>query len=79
MLAGTDDFPSVDLVLEMARRAHELGHRGLMLSLYAHDPDPSYLVRAYRLLSTRLIEAGRKYPVHITELAEDRVAHPCSS
>jgi (E)-4-hydroxy-3-methylbut-2-enyl-diphosphate synthase len=76
VLAGNDDFPSVDLVLEMARRAHDVGHRGLTLSLYAHDPDPSYLVRAYRLLSTRLAEAGRKYPMHITELAENRADHP---
>jgi (E)-4-hydroxy-3-methylbut-2-enyl-diphosphate synthase len=65
-------FPVVDLVMEMASRAHALGHRGLVLSLYAHDSTPSYLIRAYRLLATRLIQARRKYPIHIVDLAEDR-------
>ena len=60
------NFVSVDEVLEMARRAHALGHRGLVLSLRAGESTPSYLVRAYRLLSSRLIEAGRKYPIHLT-------------
>ncbi len=64
-------FPVVDLVLEMASRAHALGHRGLVLSLYAHDSTPSYLIRAYRLLSSRLVEARRKYPIHIVDLAEE--------
>ncbi|HET9493855.1 MAG TPA: (E)-4-hydroxy-3-methylbut-2-enyl-diphosphate synthase [Chloroflexia bacterium] len=71
VLAGTARFPEVDLVLEMARRAHALGHRGLVLSVDAHDPTPSYLVRANRLLSSRLIEAGRKYPVHLVSRAGD--------
>ncbi|MEO8288660.1 MAG: (E)-4-hydroxy-3-methylbut-2-enyl-diphosphate synthase [Chloroflexota bacterium] len=71
VLSGADNFPAVDLVLEMAQHAHALGHRGLTLSLYAHDSAPSYLVRAYRLLNSRLIEANRKYPLHLTEIAED--------
>jgi 4-hydroxy-3-methylbut-2-en-1-yl diphosphate synthase IspG/GcpE len=64
------NFASVDLVLEMASRAHALGHRGLVLSLSAENITPSYLVRAYRLLSSRLIEAGRKYPIHIGSSTE---------
>lgn len=59
-------FLVVDRVLEMAARAHALGHRGLVLSLDAPECAPSYLIRAYRLLSTRLTEAGRKYPVHLS-------------
>lgn len=69
VLDGTDSFPAVDMALEMASRAHALGHRGLVLSLSASDPVPSYLVRAYRLLSTRLTEAKRKYPLHIEDFA----------
>lgn len=60
-----DHFDAVDDVLELARRAHALGHRGLVLSLRAGESTPSYLVRAYRLLSSRLIEMGRKYPLHL--------------
>ena len=53
---GTAIFPEVDLVLEMAHRAHALGHRGLVLSVDAFNSTPSYTVRANRLLSTRLTE-----------------------
>ena len=74
VLGGTDTFPVVDLALEMASKAHALGHRGLVLSLVAHDPSPSYLVRAYRLLSTRLTEANRKYPLHLVDLAVEEGA-----
>jgi (E)-4-hydroxy-3-methylbut-2-enyl-diphosphate synthase len=70
---GTARFREVDLVLEMARRAHALGHRGLTLAVSAHDSTPSYVVRAYRLLSTRLTEAGRKYPLHIEDFAHEPV------
>jgi len=72
VIEGIGSVPAVDLVLEMASRAHALGHRGLVLSLSADDPVPSYLVRAYRLLSTRLSEAGRKYPLHIEDFARER-------
>ena len=65
VVGGDPAFEEVDLVLEMARRAHALGHRGLVLSVDAYDVVPSYLVRANRLLSSRLIEAGRKYPIHL--------------
>jgi (E)-4-hydroxy-3-methylbut-2-enyl-diphosphate synthase len=64
-------FPEVDLVLEMARRAHALGHRGLVLSIDAFDSTPSYMVRANRLLSSRLREIGRKYPINLIVNAGD--------
>ncbi|MGA7733373.1 MAG: (E)-4-hydroxy-3-methylbut-2-enyl-diphosphate synthase [Chloroflexia bacterium] len=60
-----DKYLCVDDVLVLARRAHGLGHRGLVLSLRAAECTPSYLVRAYRLLSSRLVELGRKYPIHL--------------
>ena len=69
VIDGTERFRIVDLALEMAARAHALGHRGLTLSLAAQDPAPSFLVRAYRLLNTSLEEAGRKYPLHIEDSA----------
>jgi 4-hydroxy-3-methylbut-2-en-1-yl diphosphate synthase IspG/GcpE len=62
---GGNSFPGIDDLLEMARRAHTLGHRGLVLSLRIAETTPSYMVRAYRLLSTRLTEMGRKYPIHL--------------
>jgi (E)-4-hydroxy-3-methylbut-2-enyl-diphosphate synthase len=68
---GTATFPEVDLVLEAARRAHALGHRGLVLSVETPDAAPSYLLRANRLLSSRLAEAGRKYPIHLVARAGD--------
>lgn len=68
---GTAQFPEVELVLEMARRAHALGHRGLVLSVNAFEVTPSYLVRANRLLSSRLSEMGRKYPIHLMSKAGD--------
>jgi len=55
--------------MEMAKRAHALGHRGLVLSIHTFDSTPSYLIRAYRLLSSRLTELGRKYPIHILTTA----------
>lgn len=64
-------FPEVDLVLEMARRAHALGHRGLVLSIDTFDSTPSYMVRSNRLLATRLVELGRKYPIHLVTHAGD--------
>jgi len=72
VVLGTSNFPSVDLLLELAYRAHSLGHRGLTLSLNVHDPSPSYVVRAYRSLSSRLTSARRKYPLHLVEIAEER-------
>jgi (E)-4-hydroxy-3-methylbut-2-enyl-diphosphate synthase len=63
------NFLAVNEVLEMASRAHALGHRGLVLSLRAGECTPSYMVRAYRLLATRLAELGRKYPIHLTASA----------
>ena len=71
IIEGTATFPEVDLVLEMARRAHALGHRGLVLSLDAFDAAPGYLTRAYRLLSSRLTEMGKKYPIHLVSRAGD--------
>ena len=65
VVEGSATFPEVKLLLEMARRAHALGHRGLVLSVDASDSTPSYTVRANRLLATRLLEAGRKYPIHL--------------
>jgi (E)-4-hydroxy-3-methylbut-2-enyl-diphosphate synthase len=65
VMGGDPRFNEVDLVLEMARRAHTLGHRGLVLSVDAFDVVPSYVVRANRLLSSRLSEIGRKYPIHL--------------
>ncbi len=65
VVEGSAMFPEVELLLEMARRAHALGHRGLVLSVDAVDSEPSYTVRANRLLATRLVEAGRKYPIHL--------------
>jgi hypothetical protein len=64
-VADGEKYLAVDEVLGLAKRAHGLGHRGLVLSLRAADCTPSYLVRAYRLLSSRLIEFGRKYPIHL--------------
>lgn len=64
-LLGKTEFPEVDFLLEMASRAHALGHRGLVLSLFAFGMEPSYVVRAYRLLSSKLTQANRKYPLHI--------------
>lgn len=71
VVEGKATFPEVDLVLEMARRAHGLGHRGLVLSLDAFDATPGYLTRAYRLLSSRLTEMGKKYPIHLVSKAGD--------
>jgi (E)-4-hydroxy-3-methylbut-2-enyl-diphosphate synthase len=71
VVEGNATFPEVDLVLEMARRAHELGHRGLVLSIDAFEPTPSYTARANRLLSSRLTEIGRKYPIHLIAYAGD--------
>lgn len=71
VLDSKESFPAVEMILEMAARAHALGHRGLVLSLSASDPVPSYLVRAYRLLSSRLAESKRKYPLHIEDFARD--------
>ncbi|MDQ3929200.1 MAG: (E)-4-hydroxy-3-methylbut-2-enyl-diphosphate synthase [Chloroflexota bacterium] len=68
---GSARFESVNLMLEMAKRAHNLGHRGLVLSIREDDSTPSYLVRAYRYLATRLQEIGRKYPIHLMSRAED--------
>ncbi|HST05430.1 MAG TPA: flavodoxin-dependent (E)-4-hydroxy-3-methylbut-2-enyl-diphosphate synthase [Chloroflexia bacterium] len=65
VMSGESHFEEVDLVLEMAGRAHALGHRGLVLSVDAFDVAPSYIVRANRLLSSRLMEIGRKYPIHL--------------
>ncbi len=69
--AHSDDpnFQEVDTLLEAASRAHKLGHRGLVLSLAAAGTLPSYLIRAYRLLSSRLTEAHRKYPIHISSFS----------
>jgi (E)-4-hydroxy-3-methylbut-2-enyl-diphosphate synthase len=71
VLGGNSNFPEVELVLDMARRAHVLGHRGLVLSIDTFDSTPSYMVRANRLLATRLNEIGRKYPVHVITNAGD--------
>jgi (E)-4-hydroxy-3-methylbut-2-enyl-diphosphate synthase len=59
---------TVNRLLEMAERAHRLGHRGLVLSLGTLTSLPSVTVRAYRLLSSKLTEAGRKYPIHVPTL-----------
>jgi (E)-4-hydroxy-3-methylbut-2-enyl-diphosphate synthase len=72
VMSGIESVPAVDLALEMASRAHALGHRGLVLSITTNDSVPSYLVRAYRLLSSQLTEAGRKYPLHIDDYAQER-------
>ena len=71
VLDDSATFEGVDLVLEMAKRAHALGHRGLVLALRQDDPTPSYIIRAYRYLSTRLAELGRKYPIHLITEAGD--------
>ncbi len=68
---GNATFPVVGRLLAVAADAHALGHRGLILSISADDPVPSYLVRAYRLLSTRLTEIGRKYPLHLEDFAHE--------
>ena len=68
---GTAHFPEVELVLDMAKRAHALGHRGLTLSVDTFDSTPSYIVRSNRLLSSRLTEMGRKYPIHLITNAGD--------
>jgi (E)-4-hydroxy-3-methylbut-2-enyl-diphosphate synthase len=69
-MTGTG-FLAVDTVLQMAARAHALGHRGLVLSMKMADSTPSFIVRSYRLLSTRLTELGRKYPIHIAASASE--------
>ncbi|MBF6614666.1 MAG: (E)-4-hydroxy-3-methylbut-2-enyl-diphosphate synthase [Chloroflexi bacterium] len=71
---GSATFPVVERLLAVAADAHALGHRGLTLSISADDPVPSYVVRAYRLLSTRLVEAGRKYPLHLEDFAHEQDA-----
>lgn len=71
VLEGTASFPEVEKVLELASRAHTLGHRGLVLSVDAFDSTPSYTVRSNRLLATRLTETGRKYPIHLITHAGD--------
>ena len=65
------DLPvlTVNRLLDMAARAHALGHRGLVLSLSATGFIPSNVIRAYRLLSTRLAETGRKYPLHLDTIS----------
>ncbi len=63
-LTGTG-YMAVPTVVDMASRAHALGHRGLVLSVIAGECTPSYMVRANRLLSSRLTELGRKYPIHL--------------
>ncbi|MEO6457224.1 MAG: (E)-4-hydroxy-3-methylbut-2-enyl-diphosphate synthase, partial [Chloroflexia bacterium] len=60
---------TVNRLLEMAEHAHNLGHRGLVLSLSSVASLPSPKIRAYRLLSSRLTEAKRKYPLHISTSA----------
>lgn len=74
VISGDGEFAVVDLVLDMAKRAHALGHRGLVLSVsVGSDTVPSYHVRAYRLLASRLVELGRKYPLHVgTDAFEPR-------
>lgn len=71
VLTGTATFEGADLVLDMAKRAHALGHRGLVLSVSQDDSTPSYMIRAHRYLSTRLAELGRKYPIHVVTKAGD--------
>jgi (E)-4-hydroxy-3-methylbut-2-enyl-diphosphate synthase len=71
VIGGTATFPEVDLVLDMARRAHDLGHRGLVLSVDDFDSTPSYVVRANRLLASHLAGLGRKYPIHLVTNAGD--------
>jgi (E)-4-hydroxy-3-methylbut-2-enyl-diphosphate synthase len=71
VVEGNATFPEVNLVLEMAQRAHALGHRGLVLAIDAFDSTPSYTVRANRLLASRLSEIGRKYPIHLVTSAGD--------
>jgi hypothetical protein len=78
LVSGTG-FPEVDFLLEMASRAHALGHRGLVLSLFAFGMQPSYLIRAYRLLSSKLTQARKKYPLHLvsyTNYTEGTVEPP---
>ncbi len=71
VIQGKASFPEVDLVIEKARQAHALGHRGLVLSVDTFDSTPSYIVRANRLLASRLMELGRKYPIHLITNAGD--------
>ena len=66
---GGDNFPYVHKFLEMTQRAHSLGHRGLVLSMRVEEITPSYAVRVYRLLSSKLTELGRKYPIHVCGMA----------
>lgn len=68
MMAG-DSFPYVQELFDMAKRAHTMGHRGLILSIRLREITPSYTVRAYRALSSKLSEIGRKYPIHISATA----------
>jgi (E)-4-hydroxy-3-methylbut-2-enyl-diphosphate synthase len=71
VMSGNATFPEIDLLLEMADRARALGHRGLVLSLDTLDSTPSYIVRANRLLASRLTEMGRKYPINLIVNAGD--------
>ena len=56
-------FAIVDDLVAIARRLHEAGIEPVTLSLTIDEP--SYRLRAYRLLDARLRALGYRYPLHL--------------
>jgi (E)-4-hydroxy-3-methylbut-2-enyl-diphosphate synthase len=65
------EYPIVDAMMEIATRLHEAGVADAVLSLTLDEP--SYRLRAYRLLDARLRAAHLQYPLHLiaTEVDPD--------
>ncbi len=61
--AANHRFAAVDTLLEAARRCAADGFSNLLLAL--EGKSAAYTLRAYRLLSARLQEAGLAYPLHL--------------
>jgi (E)-4-hydroxy-3-methylbut-2-enyl-diphosphate synthase len=66
-------YPLVDLLLDASRLAVQKGFDKLILALSARTV--AYTLRSNRLLSTRLAEAGLKFPVQIIAPEIDPAAH----
>jgi (E)-4-hydroxy-3-methylbut-2-enyl-diphosphate synthase len=65
------DYPIVDAMMDIATRLHEAGVADAVLSLTLDEP--SYRLRAYRLLDARLRAVKFQYPLHLiaTEVDPD--------
>jgi (E)-4-hydroxy-3-methylbut-2-enyl-diphosphate synthase len=65
------EYPIVDAMMTIATHLNEAGVKDALLSLTLDEP--SYRLRAYRLLDARLREARLQYPLHLiaTEVDPD--------